>query len=179
MEREARMILLRRPRRLAAGALLLAALAGCQQDGQGTTAAATSSTLAPTTTKPPATAAERAWVAGVASLRRRIDRVVHQSNVVLTQRLLRQYIQADRSCTPGLARLGTPTQRLRSAAATARRACRDYARAAVVYQRLAPLLSSIEAVDRVGDLLQQAAEDEGNGSNGLRQAESTGKLALA
>jgi hypothetical protein len=79
---------------------------------------------------------------------------------------------------PGLARLGTPTQRLRSAAASARRACRDYARAAATYQRVAPLLSSYEAVDKVGDLLQQAVEHEGNGSNGLRQAESTAKLAL-
>jgi hypothetical protein len=174
------MILLRRPLLLAAGALLVAVLAGCQQDREPSTAAATTtSTVAPTTTKPPVTAAERAWVAGVANLRRRIDRVVQQSDVVLTQRLLRQYIQADRSCTPGLARLDTPTQRLRGAAAIARRACRDYERAAVVYQRVAPLLSSFEAVDQVGDLLQQAGEHEGNGSNGLRQAESFGKLALA
>jgi hypothetical protein len=50
---------------------------------------------------------------------------------------------------------------------------------AVHYQRLAPLISSIEGVDRVGELLQQAVEHEGNGSNGLRQAESTAKLALA
>jgi hypothetical protein len=41
------------------------------------------------------------------------------------------------------------------------------------------LISSIEGVDRVGELLQQAVEHEGNGSNGLRQAESTAKLALA
>jgi hypothetical protein len=175
------MILLRRPRLITACALLLAALAGCQQDRQTSTAAATTtSTVAPTTTtKPPVTAAERAWVAGVANVRRRIDRVVHQSDVVLTQRLLRQYIGACRSCTPGLARLGTPTQRLRGAAAIAKRACRDYERAAVVYQRVAPLLASYEAVDQVGDLLQQAGEHEGNGSNGLRQAESTGRSALA
>jgi hypothetical protein len=74
---------------------------------------ATTSTVAPTTTtRPPVTDAERAWVAGVARLRRRIDRVVRQSDVVLTQRLLREYIAALRSCTPGLARLGPPTGRL-------------------------------------------------------------------
>jgi hypothetical protein len=179
MERKAHMIVLRRPLLLAACALLLAALAGCQQDRQTSTAPATTSTVAPTTTtRPPVTAAERAWVAGVASLRRRIDRVVRQSGVVLTQRLLREYIRAERGCTPGLARLGTPTQRLRSAAATAKRACRDYERAAATYQRLAPLLA-VGATDQVGDLLQQAAEHEGNGSNGLRQAEVDAELVLA
>jgi|Tabmets5t2r1_1033131.scaffolds.fasta_scaffold19398_3 hypothetical protein len=174
------MILLRRRRLLAATALLLAVLAGCQQDRQPSTApATTTSIVAPTTTtRPPVTAAERAWVAGVARLGRRIDRVVLQSDVVLTQRLLREYIAALRSCTPGLARLGPPTGRLRPAAAIAKDACRDYERGAATYRRLAPMLA-VGATGEVSDLLQQAAEHEGNGSNGLRRAEVEARLALA
>ena len=178
MEREARTILLRRPRLLAAGVLLLAVLAGCQQDSQSSTGAATTtSTVAPTTTKPPVTAAERAWPGGVAKLRRRLDRVLFQSGVILTQAKLREYIRTVRSCAPGLARLGPQTGLLRQPAATAKRACRNYERAAAVYQRVAPLLGV--GTDQVGDLLQQASEHEGNGSNGLRQAESDAKLILA
>jgi hypothetical protein len=43
MEREALMIVLRRPRLLAVGALLLVVLAGCQQDSQPRTAGITMS----------------------------------------------------------------------------------------------------------------------------------------
>jgi hypothetical protein len=94
MEREAHMILLRRPQLLATCALLLAALAGCQQDRQPSAApATTTSTVAPTTTHPPVTAAERAWPAGVAKLRQRLDRVFFQSRVVLTHAKLREYIR--------------------------------------------------------------------------------------
>ena len=76
------------------------------------------------TTKPPVTAADRAWVAGVAKLRQRLDRVFLQSGVILTQAKVREYIRTGRSCTPGLARLGPPTVLLRQPAATAARACR-------------------------------------------------------
>ena len=172
------MLLLRRPRRFAACALLMAVLGGCQQDRQPSTAAATTTTVAPTTTtKPPVTAVERAWVAGVAKLRRRLDRVFFQSEVILTQAKLREYIRTGRSCAPGLARLGPPTERLERAAATAVRACRNYERAAAVYQRAAPLVAV--GAGEVGDLLQAAAEHEGNGSNGLRQAEADAKVLLA
>jgi hypothetical protein len=177
MEREAHMLMLRRPRLVAAGALLLAVLAGCEQDRQPRSApATTTSTVAPTTTKPPVTAAERAWPTGVAKLRRRLDRVFFQSEVILTQAKLREYIRTGRSCAPGLARLGPPTERLKRAVATAARACRNYARAAAVYQRAAPLVAV--GSGNVGDLLDAAVEHEGNGSNGLRQAEVEAKLAL-
>jgi hypothetical protein len=130
-----------------------------------------------TTTKPPVTAAYRAWVAGAAKLRQRLDRVFFQSGVVLTQAKLREYIRTGRSCAPGLGRLGPPTVLLRQPAATAARACRNYARAAAVYQRAAPLLAA--GSGNVGNLLQAAAEHEGNGSNGLRQAEADAKVLLA
>ena len=171
------MLVLRSPRLVAAGALLLAVLVGCEQDPQPSTAATTTTgTVAPTTTEPPVTAAERAWPAGVAKLRQRLDRVFLQSGVILTQAKLREYIRTGRSCAPGLAQLGRPTERLKQAAATAARACRNYARAAAVYQRAAPLVAV--GSGNVEDLLQAAAEHEGNGSNGLRQAEEEAKVAL-
>ena len=172
------MIMLRRPWLVAAGALVLTVIAGCEQDRQPRAAAPTATSIvAPaTTTKPPVTATDRAWVAGVAKLRQRLDRVFLQSGVVLTQAKVREYIRTGRSCTPGLARLGPPTVLLRQPAATAARACRSYARAAAVYQRAAPLLAV--GSGNVEDLLQAAAEHEGNGSNGLREAEVEAKVAL-
>lgn len=170
------MIVLRRPWLLAAGALVLTVMAGCEQDRQARTAPATTTGTVATTTRPPATDTDRAWVAGVAKLRQRLDRVFLQSGVVLTQAKVREYIRTGRSCTPGLARLGPPTERLEQAAATAARACSNYARAAAVYQRAAPLLAV--GSGNVEDLLQAAAEHEGNGSNGLREAEVEAKVAL-
>jgi hypothetical protein len=170
-------IVLRRSLRLAAGALLLVVMAGCQQDSQPSSApASTTSTVAPTTTKPPVTPAERAWAAGVTKLRERMDQTLFESEVILTQAKLREYIRTGRSCAQGLARLGPRTERLEKAAASAARACRDYASAAAVYQRLVPLLST--GSDKTEDLLQDAFEHSGNGSNGLRQAEFQAKLAL-
>jgi hypothetical protein len=177
MEREGHMMVLRRSLRLATGALLVAAMAGCQQDGQPSSApAATTSTVAPTTTEPPVTDAERAWAAGLPKLRERMDETFFEAEVILTQAKLREYIRVGRSCAPGLARLGPATERLAKAAASAARACRNYARAAAVYQRVMPLVGTGSA--KTGDLLQDAFEHSGNGSNGLRQAEFQAKLAL-
>jgi hypothetical protein len=95
---------------------------------------------------------------------------------ILTQAKLRQYIQTGRSCAPRLARLGSPTERLEQAAASAARACRNYARAAALYQRVVPLVGT--GSDKTRDLLQDAFEYSGNGSNGLREAEFHAKLAV-
>ena len=171
------MIVLRRSLGLATGALFVAVMAGCQQDSQPSSApASTTSTVAPTTTEPPVTDAERAWAAGVTKLRERMDQTLFESEVILTQAKLREYIQVGRSCAQRLARLGSPTERLKQAAASAARACRDYARAAAVYQRVVPLVGT--GSDKAVDLLQDATEHAGNGSNGLREAEFHAKLAL-
>jgi hypothetical protein len=168
---------LRRSLGLATGALLVAVMAGCQQDSQPSSApAATTSTVAPTTTEPPVTDAERAWAAGVTKLRERMDQALVRSNLILTQAKLREFIGLGRSCAPRLARLGSPTERLEQAAASAARACRNYARAAAVYQRVVPLVGT--GSDKTGDLLQAAFEYSNNGSNGLREAEFHAKAAL-
>ena len=166
-------------RRLVALALLLAFAAACQQDGArqaATATTATATTVEPTTTtKPPATPAEKAWVAGVRKLRQRIDRTILSSGV-LTQQRLREEVAAGRSCRPGLDKLGDPGERLAKAVQRAQRACASYARSADALARVAPYLNT--ASPRVEELLNQATEHAGNGSNGLREAEAMAKEAL-
>src|SRR5215216_4321618 len=169
-------------RRLFALALLLAFAAACQQDGERqaatttTTTTATATTVEPTTTtKPPATPAEKAWIAGVRKLRQRIDRTILRSGVI-TQASLREGAAAARSCRPGLDKLGDPGERLAKAVQRAQRACASYARSADALARVAPYLNT--ASPRVEELLNQAIEHAGNGSNGLREAEAMAKEAL-
>jgi hypothetical protein len=172
-------------RRLFAIALLLAFAAACQQDGERqaattttttTTTTATATTVEPTTTtKPPATPAEKAWIAGVPKLRQRIDRTILRSGVI-TQASLREGAAAARSCRPGLDKLADPGERLAKAVQRAQRACASYARSADALARVAPYLNT--ASPRVEELLNQATEHAGNGSNGLREAEAMAKEAL-
>jgi hypothetical protein len=166
-------------RRLFALALLLAFAAACQQDGErqaATTTTATATTAEPTTTtKPPTTPAEKAWIAGVRKLRQRIDRTILRSGV-LTQQRLREEAAAGRSCRPGLDKLADPGERLAKAVQRAQRACASYARSADALARVAPYLNTSSS--RVEELLNQATEHAGNGSNGLREAEAMAKEAL-
>jgi hypothetical protein len=170
-------------RRLFALALLLAFAAACQQAGERqaateATTTVTATTVEPTTTtKPPATSAEKAWIAGVRKLRQRMDRVFHQSTV-LTQAKIGEFIATARSCRPALARLGSPSDRLAAAVKRASRACRDYERATDAYRRVLPYIAVGSGSPRVEELLQQTGEHEGNGSNGLRDAEAMAKEAL-
>jgi hypothetical protein len=169
-------------RRPVALALLLAFAAACQQDGErqavtaATTTTVTATTVEPTTTtKPPATPAEKAWIAGVPKLRQRIDRTLLRSGV-LTQASLREEAAAGRSCRPALDKLADPGERLAKAVQRAQRACASYARSADALTHVAPYLNT--AGPRVDQLLNQAIEHAGNGSNGLREAEAMAKEAL-
>ena len=171
----------RRAACLVATVVIALLVAGCgDQAADSTTAApattATATTVEPTTTtKPPATPAEKAWIAGVRKLRQRIDRTLLRSGV-LTQARLREEQQAARSCRPGLDKLADPGERFAKAVQRAQRACASYARSAAALARVAPYLNT--ASPRVDQLLNQAIEHAGNGSNGLREAEAMAKEAL-
>jgi len=172
----------RRAACLVATVMIALLVAGCgDQAADSTTAAApattaTATTVEPTTTtKPPATPAEKAWIAGVGKLRQRLDRTILRSGV-LTQASLREEVAAGRSCRPGLDKLGDPGERLAKAVQRAQRACASYARSADALARVAPYLNT--ASSRVDQLLNQAIEHAGNGSNGLREAEAMAKEAL-
>ena len=171
----------RRAACLVATVVIALLVAGCgDQAADSTTAApattATATTVEPTTTtKPPATPAEKAWIAGVRKLRQRLDRTLLRSGV-LTQASLREEAAAGRSCRPGLDKLADPGERLAKAVQRAQRACASYARSAAALARVAPYLNT--ASPRVDQLLNQAIEHAGNGSNGLREAEAMAKEAL-
>jgi hypothetical protein len=171
----------RRAACLVATVVIALLVAGCgDQAADSTTAApattATATTVEPTTTtKPPATPAEKAWIAGVPKLRQRIDRTILRSGVI-TQVSLREGAAAARSCRPGLDKLADPGERLAKAVQRAQRACATYARSADALARVAPYLNT--ASPRVEQLLNQATEHAGNGSNGLREAEAMAKEAL-
>jgi hypothetical protein len=171
----------RRAACLVATVVIVLLVGGCGgQAADSTTAAsattATATTVEPTTTtKPPATPAEKAWIAGVRKLRQRLDRTLLRSGV-LTQARLREEAAAGRSCRPGLDKLADPGERLAKAVQRAQRACASYARSADALARVAPYLNT--ASPRVDQLLNQAIEHAGNGSNGLREAEAMAKEAL-
>jgi hypothetical protein len=167
-------------RRLFALALLLAFAAACQQDGERQAAAttATATTAEPTTTtKPPTTPAEKAWIAGVRKLRQRIAASL-PSGTVLTAAKLTELERVRRGCRTALDKLGRPSDRLAAAVTRASRACRDYERAADAYRRVLPYIAVGSGSPRVEQLLQQTSEHDGNGSNGLLDAEAMAKEAL-
>jgi hypothetical protein len=168
----------RRAACLVATVVVALLVAGCGGQAADSTTAATAAatTVEPTTTtKPPATPAEKAWIAGVPKLRQRIDRTILRSGVV-TQASLREGAAAARSCRPGLGKLADPGERLAKAVQRAQRACASYARSADALVRVAPYVNT--ASPRVEELLNQATEQAGNGSNGLREAEAMAKEAL-
>jgi hypothetical protein len=170
----------RRYPHLAAVIVIAVLLAGCAgkkaATTAGTAAPATATTVEPTTTtNPPATPAEKAWIAGVGKLRQRIDRTVLRSGTI-TQASLREGAAAGRSCRPGLDKLGDPGERLAKAVQRAQRACTSYARSGDAQARVAPYLNT--ASSRVEELLNQATEHAGNGSNGLREAEAMAQEAV-
>jgi hypothetical protein len=168
-------------RRLLALALLLASAAACQQDGErqaATTTTATATTAEPTTTtKPPTTPAEKAWIAGVRKLRQRIAASL-PSGTVLTAAKLTELERVRRGCRTALGKLGRPSDRLAAAVTRASRACRDYERAADAYRRVLPYIAVGSGSPRVEQLLQKTSEHDGNGSNGLLDAEAMAKEAL-
>ena len=171
------MPLFRRPAMRVACALLLLTAACGGQDDRPTTAA--TSTSAASTTKPPPTAAELAWVEGVTALRKRLEeRTSLQSGMVLTQAKLREFIAAGRSCTPGLAKLGTPSSRLQPAHRTARAGCRYYNRSAQSFIDVRDRMAVGDS-DEIQKHLTAATEHRGNGQNWLLMAENQAQDALS
>ncbi len=172
------MTLLRRPTMLVPCALLLLSAACDQQDRP--TAATSTTVAATTTTNPPPTADELAWVEGVTALRKRLEeRTTLQSGTRLTQQLLGEFIAAGRSCTPSLAKLGTPSSRLQPAHRTAQAGCRYFNRSAQSYLDARKLMAVADQdVDQVQQHLTAAKEHEGNGINRLLMAESQAQDAL-
>jgi hypothetical protein len=171
-------ILLRRPVVLVPCALLLLTAACGEQDDRPTAAATSTTVAATTTTKAPATAAELAWVEGLTALRERLEeRTRPQEGVALTQAKMREFIAAGRSCTPSLAKLGTPSARLQGAHRTAEAGCRLYARSAEAWVDAGDWMAVGDA-DEIQKHLNAASEHGGNGHNRLLVAERQAARAI-
>jgi hypothetical protein len=102
--------------RLVPTVLLVALVGGCAGQRDDSTAAGqstTSTTVAPTTTIAPMTAEELAWLKAVTSQRKKISRVFSATGeVYLTRAKMTQYMNALRSGSRELARIGSPNDRL-------------------------------------------------------------------
>jgi hypothetical protein len=160
--------------RLTALTLAVVLLAGCQvttsREAVGTTV---TSQPATTTTVAPATPAERAWVAGITKLRRRLDRTL-QVGTIITHAKADELYDTYRTCRPRVLKLEA-TPRLAEARQRALRACRDYEAAGRAYRKTHPYLDTPS--ERAEALLNEAGEHEGNGSNGLLEAEAIAQEA--
>jgi hypothetical protein len=161
--------------RLTALTLAVVLLAGCQVTA-GREAAGPNVTSQPATTATtvaPATPAERAWAAGIAKLRRRLDRTL-QVGMTLTYAKVDELYDVYRTCRPGVLKLEA-TPRLAEARQRALRACRDYEAAGRAYRKTHPYLDTPS--ERAEALLTEAGEHQGNGSNGLLEAEAIARGA--
>jgi hypothetical protein len=170
--------LLRRPAVLATYAFLLLTAACDEQDDRPTAAATSTTVAATTTTKPPPTAAELAWLEGLVALRDRLEeRTQPRSGEILTQAKRREFIAASRSCTPGLAKLGTPSPRLQRAHRTAQAGCRFYERSAEAWVDAGDWLA-VGDEDQIRKHLTAATDYRGDALNRLLVAEIQAERAL-
>jgi hypothetical protein len=121
-------------------ALLASGCAGHQAPPAAVNRHATSS---PSPTATPMTAAERAWVAGIAHLQKKIDKPFTARAMTMTRAKMTQLASATGGCGRKLRRMGVPSTRLQSVYAMATKACRTYQKAARCFARAA----SVSGID--------------------------------
>jgi hypothetical protein len=71
----------------------------------------------------PMTKQELAWIAGITALRKPLEKDLKSTQVVMTETKMRSYEKLLGGCSPGLAQLGSPSQRLQPVYAIAKKAC--------------------------------------------------------
>ena len=85
------------------------------------------------------TAQELVWLEAISRLHRMIDKVLVDSPSQLTPATLRSLAKQLRGCTGELARLGSPTERLRPVSELAERGCAQYDAAAKCFDTAASI----------------------------------------
>jgi hypothetical protein len=133
--------------RLAVAVVAVLLVVGC--GGQATTSTAasttgTSPTTAPaptTTTIPPMTAQELAWLDGLRKLHEKIDKVWQDSPTNLTAGVMSALAKGLRGCSRGLARLGSPTDRLQPVYKLAKKGCAQYDKGAKCFAIAASIIA--------------------------------------
>jgi hypothetical protein len=170
--------------RLVAMAVLVILVDGCAGQRNESTAgsrSATSTTVAPTTTIPPMTADELAWLRAVTRLRTKINSVLtERGEVFLTRAKMTEYVNALRSCSRELRRIGSPGDRLEPVHVLAKKACRSFDKGAKCWATAISVSevgggvteANLRTFDRSIDCAHEA---QGNGSNVLADAEAKGR----
>ena len=121
-------------------ALLASGCAGHKAPSAAVNRHATSS---PAPTATPMTAAERAWVAGIAHLQKKMDKPFTARAMTMTRAKMTQLESATGGCSRKLRHMGEPSTRLQSVYAMATKACRTYQKAARCFARAA----SVSGID--------------------------------
>jgi hypothetical protein len=173
---------------LAATVLLVLLVGGCAGQAEESTTAAqatTAATVAPTTTVPPMTAEELAWLKAVTTMHKKIDKVfMKEGSVYITRAVLTSYANLLRSCGRVLARIGSPSDRLKPVYVLVTKACRTFDKGAKCFDRAISVsdasggvtTANLRTFERASDCGHAAA---GNGSNLLTDAETKGTVIEA
>jgi hypothetical protein len=173
--------------RLAVVVLLVLLVAGCAGKKATSTATAepatTATTVAATTTTvPPLTAEELAWLKAVTKLRKDAEKAFSASTVYLTRAKMTSYANALRACSRELARIGAPGDRLQPVYVIMKKACaahdkgaKCFAQAASVSMADGGVVAGTPQEKTQRKALDCAGAAQGDGSNLLIQADSTGE----
>jgi hypothetical protein len=124
-------------------ALLASGCGGQKANSTATTAPSTSTPGPTTTTIPPLTAEETAWLDGLSKLKTTLqekkDKIGAAATTGLTRPLMALLAKTLASCSPALAQLGSPSDRLQPVYALAKKACQQLGRAAQCHATVARL----------------------------------------
>jgi hypothetical protein len=121
---------------------------------------------------------DKRWLAAITELHGRLEEPF-RAEFELTQAKAESLAKLFRSCSPALARVGAPSDRLQPAYRLVRQACAHYDKAAECLATAARYLSvdlpsGPEAERRLDQALQCSAAAEGDGANLLTEAEALG-----
>jgi hypothetical protein len=147
---------------------------------QAPTAGPTATTSELTVPTPAASGrtSDKRWLAAITELHGRLEEPF-RAEFELTQAKAESLAKLFRSCSPALARVGAPSDRLQPAYRLVRQACAHYDKAAECLATAARYLSvdlpsGPEAERRLDQALQCSAAAEGDGANLLTEAEALG-----
>jgi hypothetical protein len=177
----------RRGARLAVAAVVALLVAGCGGGDPSTSTAAstpsssslatTTAAAATTTTAGALSGEELVWLEGIRKLHTKADKILTDAPSNMTPSAMGTLATKMRSCSRELARLGTPTQRLRPVYTLAKRGCAQYDKAATCFATAAsigiPIAGTVQE-RRLNQAIDCGFAAPGKGSALLAEAEIKG-----
>lgn len=176
--------------RLAATVLLALLVAGCASKTVRSTAASTATSqpstttvaAVTTTTVAPMTAEELAWLGAITKMHKTIDKAFSATTVYLTREKMTSFASSLRTCSRELARIGSPSARLRPVYVIVKKACDTYDKGAKCFATAASVSMADGGVvaGTPQERTQRRALDcggaaQGDGGNLLVEAEAKGE----